>query len=131
PYFSRRSPYRRDVNLQGKALSVKGNNYAKGLAVHSRTALTYALDGQFETFKSLVGFDDDAGGQGRVACRVLGDGKELFAKTDLRGDAAPENIDVSVAGVKQLTLEIDFGEHEDTGDRVIWANPKLLRASAK
>jgi hypothetical protein len=131
PYFSRRAPYRRDVNLQGKTLSMKGSTYAKGLAVHARSVLTYALDGQFDSFKALVGFDDEGGSQGRVVCRVLGDGKQLFARTDLRGDSKPETVDISVAGIKQLTLEVDFGEHEDTGDRVIWANPKLLRSSLK
>jgi hypothetical protein len=36
-----------------------------------------------------------------------------------------------VSGVKTLSLEVDFGRGQDVGDRVVWANPRLLRADAK
>lgn len=127
PYFGRLMTYRRDVNLQGEPLKMKDKLYKKGLAVHSRAALTYELDGRYETFKTTVGFDDAAGGRGRVVCRVLGDGKALFAEKALRGDKDPVAVSVAVAGVKQLRLEVDFGEAEDTGDRVIWAEARVFR----
>jgi hypothetical protein len=127
PYFGRLMHYRRDQSLEGSPLKIKGKFYAKGLAVHSRCLLAYTLDGQFANFKTLVGFDDDAGTRGRVNCRVLADGKELFANPDLRADQEPQTLDLSVAGAKLLTLEVDFCENEDTGDRVIWAQPRLFR----
>jgi hypothetical protein len=40
-------------------------------------------------------------------------------------------MDVDVSGVKTLSLEADFGRGQDVGDRVVWANPRLLRADAK
>ena len=40
-------------------------------------------------------------------------------------------IEVSTAGGKQMSLEIDFGEGQDVGDRVIWAEPRLFRAEKK
>ena len=43
--------------------------------------------------------------------------KSLAASTSLK-----------IAGVQRLTLEVDFGKNEDTGDRVVWANPRVLRA---
>ncbi|MBI3463874.1 MAG: NPCBM/NEW2 domain-containing protein, partial [Planctomycetes bacterium] len=128
PYFGRLLTYRRDQNLFGQPLKMKGKTYAKGLAVHSRCTLSYQIDGRFATFKCLAGFDDSAGGRGRVLCRVLGDGKELFVEKDLRGDQEPRPVEVTIADVKQLTLEVDFGEAEDTGDRVIWADPQLFRS---
>ncbi len=120
-------PYKRDTSLDGEPLKMKNTSYSKGLAVHSRCVLTYALDGQFTKFKTTVGFDDAAGKQGNVSCRVLADGKELFAKPVLKADQDPQAIDVSVQDAKTLTLEIDFGDNEDTGDRVIWAEPRLFR----
>ena len=127
PYFGRRMSYKRDVSLEGEPLKMKGKSYSKGLAVHSRCVLTYDLDGQFTKFKTTVGFDEAAGNRGNVSCRVLADGKELFAKPVLKADQDPQAIDVSVKDAKSLTLEIDFGENEDVGDRVIWAEPRLFR----
>jgi hypothetical protein len=130
-YFDRLMPYRRDVSLTGAPLKLKGTAYPKGLAVHSRTVLSYALDGQYETFRATVGFDDEAQGRGAVACRVLADQKELFANPNLRPADGPVEIDVALEKAKVLTLEIDFGDLEDTGDRVIWGGARILRASAK
>jgi hypothetical protein len=131
PYFGRRFPYRRDQALDGGPLKLKGKPYAKGLAVHSRSVLVYGIDGQYASLKALVGFDESAAGRGRVVVRVSGDGRELLVEPDLRSSGEPLAIDVPVAGVKELTLEVDFGEAEDTGDRVIWAEPRLFRADKK
>ena len=98
--------------LSSSSLGQAANGFCpvvtQGLAVHSRSVLVYPLDGQFESFKSLVGFDESAGGRGRVALRVLGDGKELFAKEDVRGDSQPLTLDLSVKGVGQLSLEVGW-----------------------
>ncbi|HET6883425.1 MAG TPA: NPCBM/NEW2 domain-containing protein, partial [Pirellulales bacterium] len=127
PFFGRLMSYRRDQSLDGGPLKLKDKTYAKGLAVHSRSVLSYDLDGEYETFKATVGFDVSSQGRGRVVCRVLGDGRELFAEPDLAATGEPRNVEVSVASVKQLSLEVDFGEAEDTGDRLLWADARLFR----
>jgi hypothetical protein len=127
PYFGRLLSYRRDQSLDGGNLKMKGKVYSKGLAVHSRCVLSYVLDGQFTVFKTTLGFDDAAGNRGNVACRVLADGKELFSKANLRADQDPQSLEFPVPGVKLLSLEVDFGENEDIGDRVIWAEARLFR----
>jgi hypothetical protein len=130
PFFGHRLPWRRNVNLMGAPLLMNGQTYARGLAVHSRCVLTYDLDGRYSRFESLVGFDDASRGKGRVACRVLADGKELYSNPDLRADQPPVKLSLSVSGTEQLRLSIDYGRGQDTGDRVIWANARLLRQSA-
>lgn len=130
PYFARRMNYQKNRSLDGGPLKIKGNTYQKGLAVHSRAKLTYALDGGFVKFTTLLGFDDAAEGRGSVSCRILGDDRELFARKVYKGSDEPIPLDLNVSGVTQLALEVDFGEREDTGDRIIWADPKLVRASA-
>jgi hypothetical protein len=127
PFFGRRSPWRRDVNLVGEPLKIDGRSFEHGLAVHSRSVLTYDLDGRYATFEALVGFDEAAKGKGRVDCRVLADGKEIYANPDLRGDTPPVRLALPVAKVGQLQLVVDFGPDQDTGDRVIWANARLYR----
>jgi hypothetical protein len=127
PYFGRTVSYKRDETLLGEPLIMKGKTYSKGLAVPSRTLITYDLDAAFASFKSLLGFEESAKELGRVDCRILGDGKELLTVKDLRSTEDPKEIDVPVGGVRQLTLEVDFGEDQDVGDRVIWAMPRLYR----
>lgn len=131
PYFGRKFPYRRDRGFDGGLLKLKDKTYPKGLAVHSRSALTYALDGQYVSFKTVVGFDTSAGDHGRVALRVLGDGRPLFETADLRGTDEPLVLDVPIEGVNELTLLVDFGEEEDAGDRVIWADARVFRGEKK
>ncbi len=46
PYFSRPLTYRRDESLDGGPLLLGGTTYRKGLAVHSRSRLSYSLDGR-------------------------------------------------------------------------------------
>ncbi|QEH34114.1 NPCBM/NEW2 domain protein [Aquisphaera giovannonii] len=130
PYFARRTPYRRDVTLDGSPLKLDDRAVEKGLSVHSRTALTYDLDRRYTTFEATVGFDPSANKKGRVDCRVFADGKELYANPDLRADAPPVRLSLPVAGADQLRLVVDFGADEDTGDRVIWADARLYRPGA-
>jgi hypothetical protein len=131
PYFDRLIPYRTDVSLGGGPLKLSDGTYSKGLAVHSRCVLEYALDGRFERFKTKLGFEPGAGTMGRAAVRVLGDGKTLFENADAKGEDKPTAIDVEVTGVAKLTLEVDFGQGQDVGDRVIWADARLLRAKVE
>lgn len=127
PFFGRRLPWRRDVNLLGEPLKMNGQTYDHGVAVHSKSILTYDLNGRYTTFEVLLGFDDASKGQGRVDVRVFADGKELFANPDLKASDPPVKLSVPVAGTEQLRLQVDFGRGQDTGDRVIWANARLYR----
>jgi hypothetical protein len=127
PYFGRVVPYRRDVNLEGNPLKLGDNRFDKGLAVHSRTALTYDLDRRFSSFQATIGFDATGKQKGRVDCRILADGKELYANPDLRADTPPVDLNLDIKGVEQLQLIVDFGPDEDTGDRVIWADARVFR----
>ncbi len=127
PFFGRKLGWKRDTNLLGEPLRVDGRVYEKGLAVHSQCALTYDLDRRFGTFRALLGFDDASRGKGRVACRVLADGKEIYSNPDLRADAPPVPLNLPVNGAERLSLIVDYGPDQDTGDRVIWAGARLDR----
>ena len=131
PFFGHRLSWRRDLNLLGEPLRMKGRTYARGVAVHSRCALDYDLNGRYSTFEAVVGFDEGAKGLGRVDCKVFADGKELYSNPDLKASDRPIPLKLSVAGADQLRLLVDFGRGQDTGDRVIWANARLYRSSPK
>ena len=135
-YFGRTFAHRRDQAHDGGPLRLAGQTYRKGIAVHARSVLSYELDGPYAAFRTLLGFADSAAVQGRVAVRVLGDGRELFSQPDFRAvdgqgkRTPPLTIEVPLEGVKRLSLEVDFGEYEDVGDRLIWADARLYRAVA-
>jgi len=127
PYFGRVMPYQVDKSLTGGPLVLSDGPVSRGIAVHSRCVLEYDVSGGFERFKTRLGFQQPDGQMGRVLARVLGDGKVLYENPDARGDQPPIDIDVPLTGVKTLTLLIDFGKDQDVGDRVVWANPRLVR----
>jgi hypothetical protein len=127
PYFGRVIAWRRDQGFDGEPAKLRGKPPRRSIAMHSRSRLTYPLDGQFEKFKATLGFDDSAGNRGRVDCRVLVDGREAFTAQDFRATQDPIAVEIPLAGAKQLSLEVDFGPDQDVGDRILWAEPRLFR----
>ncbi len=127
-YFGRVHSWRADQGFDGAPPLMNGKQPGRSLAMHSRSVLTYALNGEFAKFTSTIGFDDSGQRRGRVACRILADGKELFASADLRASDDPVPVEIRLEGVQQLRLEVDFGENADIGDRVLWAEPRLFRS---
>lgn len=126
-YFGHRQLYHRDKGLAGGPLVLHGMTYRKGLAVHSRCVLTYPLDGRYELFQARLGFEEGAPIGGSIACRVLADDREVYANPAFRLDAQPVSLKLELAGAKQLVLEVDFGETEDVGDRIVWAAARVVR----
>jgi hypothetical protein len=127
PYFDRLMPYQVNQSLTGGPMRLMDGTVAKGIAVHSRCVLTYALDGQYERFRVKVGFQQPEGKVGRAAVRVLGDEKVLWEDADLKGEGKPAVLDLVASGVKTLTLEVGYGKDEDIGDRVIWGDARLIK----
>ncbi len=52
------APLAEERHPPGTPLKMNGITYEHGLAVHSRSALTYDLDGGYTTFEAVVGFDE-------------------------------------------------------------------------
>jgi hypothetical protein len=128
PFFDQLIPYQTDAALGGGPLRLGNAIYDKGLAVHSRCVLEYDLGGRFDRFKTKMGFEPGGGALGDAVVRVLGDGKPLYENTQARGSDPPVDIDVDVTNVAHLTLEVDFGNGQDVGGRVVWADARAVRA---
>ena len=126
--------HRRDRTVTGHPLTLNGVDYPKGLGVHAFSALTYRLDGRYSRFQSLIGIDDEVrtlSARGAVVFRVLLDNKEAFKSPILRGMEPPHRIqDLDVTGVKEMTLEVDFGDDSHAGDRADWAMAILVKKKA-
>lgn len=120
-------PHRKDRNVIGGPLSLRGRAFSRGIGVHARSELTFELGGKFERFLATVGIDDSAGGRGHVVFEVHGDDQKLFGEAVSGAEAARE-VTLEVSKVKLLRLVVDFGEDGGAGDRGDWAAARLIRA---
>ncbi len=91
--------------------------YAKGLAIRSRTEMTYRLPDGMRRFTAIAGIDPQSAGQGRVALEIRADGKMLW-EGPVNGLEPPVPIDLELKGARRLQLLVDYGENLDYGDRL-------------
>ena len=103
-----------------------GQTFTKGIGVHSRTELTFALGGSYEKFVATIGLDDSIRPRGSVEFRVLGDGNVLYDSGVLTGEDEPRNVIVDVSKVDTLTLVVDYGPDLDLCDHADWGAARLL-----
>ncbi|MHB8900535.1 MAG: NPCBM/NEW2 domain-containing protein [Thermoguttaceae bacterium] len=117
---------RRNMALDSGPLMLDGVRHPRGLALHSRTEMTYRLGEPFERLQALAGIDDRLRPRGNVRLKILGDDRVLYDGT-ITGTEKARAIDVGVKGVKTLTILVDFGAGLDVGDDLILAEAKLLK----
>lgn len=125
PYFDRVIPWTTTAPRGGFRLG--DQRYRRGLLMHSRSQLTYALAEDFQRFRATLGLQLPEGRLGAVDVRVRVDGREVLAREGLVATDPPLPVDIDLRGAKSLQLEVDFGPGEDVGDRVLWAEPILVR----
>ena len=108
--------------------------YASGSGTHAVSQIVYNLNGQYYTFISDVGVDDEENGKGigSVDFQVIGDGVVLFDSGVVTNSSPVVHISfVSVAGVKQLTLLATNGVAGSIDyDHADWAGAELISAPA-
>lgn len=139
PYLSTTWPLATDRNVIGGRLRAGGNEFLKGLGMHSAASATYALDRPYRRFEAALAIDDSAqpqgGGEtsklGSVIFRVYidtGDGvwKLRHTSETIRGGDAPTPVSVDLAGAKRLSLIVDFADRADEGDRANWLDARLV-----
>ena len=126
PFFNHIWRHRLDRSVGGRELTLDGRRYARGIGCHTRTELTYGLDGAYRTFAAVIGIDDEARPRGSVRFVVQADGKTIHAAT-LTGSDKATPIALNVAGVKKLTLLTDFADGANTGDHADWADARVVK----
>jgi NPCBM/NEW2 domain len=128
PYFELDWPLVRDRSVAGGFLSLRGVEYPKGLGMHSRSTVTWRLDGKYRRFRATLGIDDATEGKGSALFEVLLDGKPAWRSDVLTGTSpalALERIDLT--GVKLLTLRVDYATDADVCDHANWCDAVLVK----
>ncbi|MEQ8848424.1 NPCBM/NEW2 domain-containing protein [Botrimarina sp.] len=100
--------------------------YRSGVAVQSGTTLRFALPDGAQRLKGYVGLDPAAYRAGDAQVTVGADDRELVAAR-VRGVTRPIEINEPLNGARQLTLRVGYGENLDTGDRVHFADLRVIR----
>jgi hypothetical protein len=108
-----------------RRIDFKGRVYAHGIGVHALSRLTWALDGQYESFRTRYAIESDAGGIADATVRIKLDDKVVYEKTHVRSGRLSPVIFEDLKRAKTLTLEVDGGTgySQDTLD---WIEPALL-----
>lgn len=125
PYLDAAWPFARDGNVAEHDLRLAGSTYDKGISMHSHSRLSYRLSGAYRRFEARVGLDDNDGRRGDMRIRVLADGKPLLDRAMTSHDGAVP-VNLSMEGVRELTLEVDFGRDGDVQDVVNWVEARLI-----
>lgn len=115
-----------DAAFEGGPLRLDGQEFARGLALRSKTAVVYRLPGKFGRFTAVAGIDDGVRPQGNVKLEIHGDDRVLLqAAIDGRGPALP--IDLDLTGVSRLKIVVDFGEDLDVGDQLDLGDARIAK----
>ena len=126
PYYNRVWPMRRNLSVWGRPLTIRGQTFASGLGLASRTTLAYRLDGKFDRLEAQAGIDDETGGKGRATLTVITDGRRAVNRA-LTGGQPAAALNVPLADVKELLIIVDFGDDTDIGDHVDLGGARLIR----
>jgi hypothetical protein len=109
--------------FSGKGLMLGGKHYEIGVGMPSSSEVEFDLARVWETFSAVVGIDDGNTRPVGVEFVVLGDGKVLWRRDWLKKADGAVPIEVSVSGVRRLTLRVK-GTTTESCD---WAAAKLSR----
>jgi NPCBM/NEW2 domain len=119
--------YRRDRSLDNKDIRIEGKAYPRGLALHSKTVLTYDLAGQYKIFQALAGVDDCVEGENVVTLTIETDlsAKPLFKEVFEKGKTRPKMLNLAVLNVKQLRITVE--SNFLVGGQLDLADAKVLK----
>jgi alpha-galactosidase len=109
----------------GRAITIAGTSYAKGIGAHANGTIDVALGGRCSTFTADVGVDAEVGTNGSVTFTVLGDGVTLASTGVLRGGQTAQRLSVNVSGRNVLRLAVGNGGDNVNYDHADWANAQL------
>ncbi|MFN0060266.1 MAG: NPCBM/NEW2 domain-containing protein [Planctomycetota bacterium] len=113
-------------------LQIRGVQYRRGLGVHARSRLTFAIPTDAARFQTWIGIDDSGRPTdnnpdlGHVVFRILLDDKEVKSFSMNWQDQAVR-VDIPLDGAKALTLVVEEGRGLHILDRANWADARFIR----
>jgi len=90
----------------GRALTIGGTTYPRGIGVHARSEVRYYLGGRCTTFQATVGLDDEVGDNGSVTMEVWAPGRQLATSGVVRGTDTAKRVTADVTGQQYVHLAV-------------------------
>lgn len=116
-----------DESLGGGPLRLADREYARGVALHGRTEVSYLLPEPFARFTALAGIDDRLRPQGSVRLVIRADDRVLFDR-EIAGGDAPTPLSLDLTGAARLHILVDYGaDGTDAGDHLDLAEARLFK----
>lgn len=112
-------------SFQAGPLILEGKSYAKGMAIHSRSVITYRLDKKYGRLTAIVGIADRVRPRGNVQLKIEADGHVLLDR-EISGTEPAIPIDLDLAQADRLMILVDFGRQTDIADRLILGDVKVI-----
>ncbi|MFY7912176.1 MAG: NPCBM/NEW2 domain-containing protein [Emticicia sp.] len=112
----------------GTTLRIRGVAYSKGLGVHANSTISYKLNNNFGRFIALLGIDDEVATSNvgtTVIFKVYKDNTLAYTSAVLDRNSAVVKININVAGVNELRLEVDDAGDNNFADHANWASARL------
>jgi hypothetical protein len=98
---------------------IGGQTFDNGLTLHGAAKLVYRVPEGFRHFRAFAGVDDSFASPGRFDLVILGDGKELSRQAfSADGARKPMPIELDVARVRRVTIQMEMAEGQDIGDQL-------------
>jgi hypothetical protein len=117
---------RTGIGFGGVPLQLGGQTFERGLAIWSRTELTYRLTEEYRRFHAVVGISDASEGGGSVLLMIRGDDRELLSQT-ISGQDEPQVLDLDISGVRRLRILVDFGDERDMRDHLNMCDARITK----
>jgi hypothetical protein len=100
--------------------------YTKGLALRSRSELTYRLPDGMRRFTTTAGIDPATASQGHVVLEIRADDRVVW-EGEIDGKRPPVDINLDVGAARRLQLRVDYGRNLDYGDRLHLVEARITK----
>ena len=95
--------------------------------MHSRSSLTYDLQGAYTEFVTSYGIDDAGGPLADVNVDIRVDGRPAHRRERVGFNKLYGPVRVDVAQADRIELIVEFGRMGGVQDRFDWIEPGLIR----
>lgn len=130
--FAIQLPWQRDRSVGNNPLRLtiqqprETVELSKGIGMQSFSQLSFANTNEFDRFRAVVGIDAETAGRGDCQMVIRGDGIELWSQR-VKATDDPLQVDLDIAGVKEVVLIVYPGEDFDLGDHADWGEARFLK----
>ena len=109
----------------GRALTIRGRVFSKGLGAHAGADVRYILGGSCSVFTGVVGIDDEVAPKGSVIFQVWADRVKIWDSGIVTGWMSPRDFRLDIAGRQELRLIVTDAGDGRTNDHADWADAKI------